>query len=120
MHDIMFFEDEENLARLPPDVRITQVQVRPLPDGKRVAVQVTLTPFVEQPSFDVTLLRPDGSVERSVSVVSAMDRTNTLTLHLSRPERASEYTARIDLIHDGAVLQTRQVRFTVPDEATAR
>jgi len=120
MHDIMFFEDEENLARLPPDVRITQVQVRPLPDGKRVAVQVTLTPFVEQPSFDVTLLRPDGNVECSVSVISAMDRTNTLTLHLSRPERTSEYTARVDLIHDGTVLQTRQVRFSVPDEAAAR
>ncbi len=119
MHDIMFFEDEENLARLPPDVRITQVQVRPLPDGKRVVVQVTLTPFIEQPSFDVTLLRPDGNVERSVSVISAMDRTNSLTLHLSRPERASEYIARIDLIHEGAVLQTRQVRFSVPDEATA-
>ena len=119
MHDIMFFEDEENQSRLPPDVRITQVQVRPLPDGKRVAVQVTLTPFIEQPSFDVTLLRSDGSVERSVSVVSAMDRTNTLTLHLSQPEHAREYTARIDLIHDGTLLQTREVRFSVPDEATA-
>ena len=120
MHDIMFFEDEENQSRLPPDVRITQVQVRPLPDRKRVAVQVTLTPFIEQPSFDVTLLRSDGSVERSVSVVSAMDRTNTLTLHLSQPEHAREYTARIDLIHDGTVLQTREVHFSVPDEATAR
>ena len=120
MPDIMFFEDEENKSRLPPDVRITQVLVRPLPDGKRVAVQVTLTPFVEQPSFDVTLLRPDGSVERCVSVISAMDRTNTLTMHLSQPERAPEYTARIDLIHDGTVLQTSTVRFSVPDEATAR
>jgi hypothetical protein len=116
----MFFEDEDEAPRLPHAVEIIEVQVRPLPDGRRVVIQVALTPFVESPSFDVTILQPDGTTERTLSVVSTMDRMNTLTMHLSQPERASEYTARIDLIHDGTVLQTRQVRFSVPDEATAR
>jgi hypothetical protein len=115
----MFFEDEEETPRLPQAVEILEVQAHPLPDGRRIVVQVTLTPFAEYPSFDVTLLRPDGTQERSLSVVGAMERTTALTLHLSRPDPAPEYIARVELVHDGQVLQTRQVSFTVPARSTA-
>jgi hypothetical protein len=112
--EIMFFEDEQETLRLPHQVEIMDVYVRPLPDGRRVAVQVTLTPFVESPSFDVTILRADGAVDRTLSVIGTLDRTSLLTMHLSQPARADEYTARVDLHHGGVVLQTRDVRFTVP------
>ena len=117
--DIMFFEDEDEAPRLPHEVEITKVQARPLPDGRRVVIQVALTPFIEYPSFDVTLLRPDGATERTLSVVSTMDRVNTLTMHLRRPERLVEYVARVELVHAGAVLQTREVRFSMPAVAEA-
>jgi hypothetical protein len=113
--DIMFFEDEEETLRLPHQVEITDVYVRPLPDGRRILVQITLTPFIEPPNLDVTILRPDGIVERTLSVIGTPDRTSTVTMHLSRPERADEYTARVDLLHDGVMLQTREVRFAVPN-----
>ena len=113
----MFFEDEDEAPRLPHEVEITEVQVRPLPDGRRVVIQVALTPFIEYPSFDVTILRPDGARERSLSVVSTMDRMNTLTMHLSRSDRLPEYFVRVELIHDGTVLQTRDVRFSLPADA---
>lgn len=114
MPDIMFFEDDQEAPRPPEQVEIVEVQARPLPDGRRVIVQVTLTPFTDYPSFDVTLLRPDGTRERSLSVVSAMERTTALTMHLSKPDSASEYIARVELVHEGNVLQARQVRFSVP------
>ena len=114
MPDIMFFEDEDEAPRLPQEVEIIEVQVRPLPDGRRVVIQVALTPFVESPSFDVTILRPDGATERTLSVVSTMDRVNTLTMHLSRPDRVPEYIAHVELVHAGVVLQTRDVRFSMP------
>jgi hypothetical protein len=117
--DILFFEQEDEAPRLPHEVEITEVQVRPLPDGRRVVIQVALTPFIESPSFDVTLLRPDGTAERTLSVVSTMDRMNTLTMHLTRPERLPEYVARVELVHAGAVLQTREVRFSMPAQAQA-
>jgi hypothetical protein len=115
----MFFEDEDEAPRLPQEVEIIEVQVRPLPDGRRVVIQVALTPFVESPSFDVTILRPDGTTERTLSVVSTMDRVNTLTMHLSRPDRVPEYIAHVELVHGGMVLQTRDVRFSIPAEAQA-
>jgi hypothetical protein len=113
----MFFEDEDEAPRLPHEVEITEVQVRPLPDGRRVVIQVALTPFIQYPSFDVTILRPDGATERTLSVVSTMDRMNTLTMHLSRPDRLPEYVARVELVHAGTVLQTREVHFSMPAEA---
>ena len=116
---ILFFEDEHEAPRLPHEVEITEVQVRPLPDGRRVVIQVALTPFIESPSFDVTILRPDGTAERTLSVISTMDRMNTLTMHLTRPERLPEYVARVELVHAGAVLQTREVRFSMPAQAQA-
>ena len=119
MPDILFFEDEDEIPRPPDQVEIVEVQVHALPDGRRVVVQVTLTPFVEYPSFDVTLLRADGTEERTLSVVSTMERTTALTLHLSRPDRSPEYTARVELVHEGAVLQTYEVRFTFPDDSQA-
>ena len=114
MPDLLFFLDQEEAPRQPDQVKITEVQVHPLPDGRRIAVQVTLTPFVESPAFDVTILRPDGAVERTLSVVSAIDRTSTLTVHLSRPDHAPEYIARVELFHQGAVLQTHDVHFSTP------
>ena len=114
MPDITFFQDQDETPRLPDQVEIVEIQARPLPDGRRVVVQVTLTPFIEPPSFDVTLLRPDGTPEHTLSVVHAMERTTVLTLHLRRPDPAPEYIARVELVHEGRLLQTRQVRFTVP------
>ena len=115
--DILFFEQEDQAPRLPREVEITEVQARPLPDGRRVVIQVALTPFIESPSFDVTILRPDGTAERTLSVVSTMDRMNTLTMHLTRPERLPEYVARVELVYAGMVLQTREVRFSMPAQA---
>ncbi len=117
MPELMFFPDEDDAPRLPDQVEIADVQVHPLPDGRRIVVQVTLTPFVENPSFDVTVLRPDGRVERSLSVVGATERASSLTMHLSGAPVEDEYIARVELIHDGAVLRTHDVRFRVPKPA---
>ena len=117
MPELMFFEDEKETLRPPRQVEITEAHVRPLPDGRRIVVQVTLTPFVEPPSFDVTILRLNGAVERTLSVIGAVDRTSTLTMHLNQLDRADEYIARVELLHRGAVLQAREVRFAISGKA---
>jgi hypothetical protein len=117
--DIFFFQDEDEAPRPPERVEIVEMQVHPLPDGRRVVVQVTLTPFIEYPSFDLTLLRPDGTEERSLSVVSTMERTTALTMHMARPDPTLAYTARVALTHEGRVLQTREASFAVPAPANS-
>ncbi len=111
---MMFFADESEVPLPPREVRITEVEARPAPDGRRVALLITLTPFLEYPNLEIVLFRPDGEEERSLTVVGTMDRHLALTMHVKQP-MPGQYHARIDLIHEGEVLQTQQVTFSLPE-----
>src|SRR5512139_3385039 len=111
---LMFFADEAEVPLPPREVRIVEAAARPSPDGYRVALSLTLTPFLEYPNLEVTLYRPDGLEERSLSIVGAMDRQLALTLHVKQPVPHGEYRVQVDLIHEGEVLQTQNVTFRMP------
>lgn len=111
---MMFFADEDEVPLPPREVRITEAKVQPLPDGRRVLLAITLTPFLEYPDLEVVVYRPDGQEERSMSIVGTMDRHLQLTLHVARPESSGDYRAQIDLIHEGEVLQTESLKFSIP------
>jgi hypothetical protein len=110
----MFFADEAEVPLPPREVRIVEATATPAPDGRRIALNVTLTPFLEYPNLEVILFRPDGEEERSTSIIGAMDRHLALTLHIGQPIAGGTYRAQIDLIHEQAVLQSRSIFFTLP------
>ena len=110
---LMFFAEEAEIPLPPREVRITEVAVQPAPDGRRAALSITLTPFLEYPSLEVTVFRPDGAEDRSLSVIGALERHFTLTLHL-RQSMPGEYRVQVDLIHESEVLQTQAVAFSLP------
>ena len=110
----MFFADEGEVPLPPREVRITETKVTPLPDGRRVVLNITLTPFLEYPNLEVVLYRPDGQVERSTSIIGTMERQLQLTLHVARPESNGAYRVQIDLIHEGEILQTESLNFSMP------
>ena len=109
----MFFADEDEVPLPPRAVRILEAAAEPLPDRRRVALKVMLTPFLEYPNLEIVLFRPDGQEERTLSIIGTMDRQLNLTMHVARPV-AGEYRARIDLIYEGEVLQTETVKFVMP------
>jgi hypothetical protein len=109
----MFFADEDEVPLPPREVRIIETAAELLPDRRRVALSVTLTPFLEYPNLEIVLFRPDGQEERTLSIIGTMDRHLNLTMHVARPV-AGEYRTRIDLIYEGDVLQTETVKFVMP------
>lgn len=109
---IHLFDNSDETPRPLEEVRITEVQVEVLSDGRRVLVSVHLTPFFEKPSFDVTLLRDDVEA-RSLSVVGAMDTHTQLTMHLPAGDASGTYVARVDLLGEDAVRQSERVTFEV-------
>jgi hypothetical protein len=114
---MMFFADEAEVPLPPREVRITEAVAQPSADGRRVALSLTLTPFLEYPNLEITLYRPDGEEERSVTIIGAMERRLALTLHVKQPLSGEEYRLQIDLVHDGAVLQSQSINFRMPDGA---
>ncbi|CAG0935867.1 hypothetical protein TFLX_04718 [Thermoflexales bacterium] len=111
---LMFFADEAEVPLPPREVRITEAVVHPASDGRRVMLQITLTPFLEYPNLEVVLSRPDGEEERSLSIIGTMDRHVAVTLHIKQP-MPGDYRTQIDLLHEGDVLQTQHVTFSLPE-----
>jgi hypothetical protein len=111
----MFFADVAEVPLPPREVRIIGAVARPAPDGYRVALSLTLTPFLEYPNLEVVLYRPDGTEERSLSIIGTMERQLLVTLHVKQPQPGGTYRIHIDLIYDGEVLQTQDVAFSMPE-----
>ncbi len=111
---LMFFSDEAEVPLPPREVRIIEAAARPAPDGYRVALSLTLTPFLEYPNLEVVLYRPDGEEERSLSIVGTMERQLLVTLHVKQPVPGA-YRVHIDLMYEGEVLQTQDIAFSMPE-----
>ena len=107
---MMFFADEAEVPLPPREVRITEVQVRPASDGRRVALLITLTPFLEYPNLEVVLYRPDGEEERSLTVIGTMDRHLALTLHVKQLPTLQGHRYTLTL-YDEKVLSKEWERF---------
>lgn len=95
-----FLPDNPNL-RPREEVRIEQLAALPTPDGQRVRVQIQVTPFREQPNFEIALY---DSAQRRVggtTVIAAMNFRMEFIVHLrgvAHPH--GDYVLRADLYYD--------------------
>lgn len=100
--------DPELAPRPRGEVRIREMQVTPYPDGKRLRVQIVLTPFMpsDRPSLEIAVRRPDGLPVASVSVIESMHHHLNLTVHLREQHLPpGEYTVQADLYYEPEQVQ---------------
>jgi hypothetical protein len=95
------------------DVLILKLRAIPLPDMKRVTVEMELSPFVEHPNLDISILSPEGEVVANMFVVEARDQVMALTLHLRQPEPEALYTARLAVLREEEILNQHEVTFNL-------
>ena len=89
-----FFPDlvEVNDNRMPPEeVRIEKLTCEPYSDGKRVRVNLDITPFKVRPHADIVLLNPQGSAAATISIIEPMSWKLEFTLHLREARQDGEY-----------------------------
>lgn len=105
-------EDQDALP--PAEVRFLDVHVEPWPDGKRVRVHVSLTPFQARPNLLIAITTPTGEEVCSASIIESMEDRFVFTLHL-RGEPVDEYTLNAQILYDeiGTVDQ-RSLTFAAP------
>jgi hypothetical protein len=92
-------------------ISIRKLRAIPLPDMKRVTVEMELSPFAEHPNLNISILSPEGEVIANMFVVEARDQVMALTLHLRQPEPAALYTARLKVLKGEETLDQREVTF---------
>jgi hypothetical protein len=113
-----FFLPEDNLTRaLPEETRITALSAQPYPDGRRVRVNLEVTPFQKRPHIEVVLENSNGDEVASTSLVEPLSWKLEFTMHL-RGELNNPYTVHARLYYpDGPAAEPRTFSFnvTAPD-----
>jgi hypothetical protein len=89
--DIQFIDEPGQGPRGRDEVRIKQIGLYVYEDLRRVAFGLELTPFLERPSIQVTIVNGAGEPAGSLSVIETMTPNFSLTLHLRDGELIDPY-----------------------------
>ena len=79
--DFFFSEDKLNRA-VPEETRISSLSAQPYPDGKRLRVNIEVTPFQKRPYIEVILNDSNGVEVASTSIVEPLSWKLEFTLHI--------------------------------------
>jgi len=94
-----FFFPEDNLQRMvPEETSITALSAEPYPDGRRLHVNIAVTPFQKRPYIEVILNNGDGDEIASASIVEPLTWKLEFTMHL-RGEIHNPYTLHARLYY---------------------
>jgi len=79
--DFFFPEDKLNRA-VPEETKISSLSAQPYPDGKRLRVNIEVTPFQKRPYIEVILNDSNGVEVASTSIVEPLSWKLEFTLHI--------------------------------------
>ncbi len=116
MEEIEFVEPDE-VPQPPAEVKIESLLARVYPDGRRVRVDVKLTPFMERPNLEFRVTNAQGYEVASLSVIESMDYKFEMTVHLRGPQPSGPHTLRGELFYGddpAAPRRTLETVFDVP------
>jgi hypothetical protein len=111
-----FFFPEDNLQRTSPeDTKILSLTAEPYEDGRRVRVNIEMSPFAERPHLDVTLTDTKGDEISTASFVEPMAWKLEFTLHLRTEPADGPLDLQARLYYpEGPQSKPVAVRFSLP------
>ncbi len=95
----IFFQDPNEIPVPPADVRIRDLQVKPLSDGRRVRVYLELDPFQKRPSAELVVRNASGTPVAAASIVESMTRKIEITLHLRNVNEPGIFTMETQIYY---------------------
>jgi hypothetical protein len=87
------FSDLSEVPVPPREVRIRQFDVEPYPDGRRLRLNLDLTPFLKSPSSEITVTDVLGNQLAVANLIEIIDPKVQLTMHLRTPDPQGPFTA---------------------------
>lgn len=107
-----FFLSKDGLTRATPEeTKITMLTAKPRPDGRRVLVNIAITPFQKRPSLQVTLQNANGEEVASTSILDTMGFKLQFTMHI-QGEIQNPYTLIAKLYYlDGPSAEPQTISF---------
>jgi hypothetical protein len=116
--ELSFFDSNE--APVPPeDVRVRSLNVEPYPDGKRLALDLDVTPFQEAPDLAIRIQDRHDNLIASTDVIEASDPKMRLTIHIRGPAPQGPLAAVVEVHYqDQGQVDSKQVGFEFPNESS--
>jgi hypothetical protein len=103
---------------LPPEeVRFTELRVEPWPDGRRVRVHLTLTPFQQNPNLDVILSDASGEEAGRVDIIETAEYRIVFTMHIRSAQASGPFSLKANISYpEIGVVATQTTSFEIlPD-----
>ncbi|MBP8163987.1 MAG: hypothetical protein KAX86_01000 [Anaerolineales bacterium] len=115
-----FFLPEDNLARaVPEETKINALSAKPYPDGRRLRVNMEVTPFQKRPYIEVILTNADGDEVASTNIVEPLSWKLEFTMHI-RGDLSNPYTLNARLYYpDGPSTEPFIYSFDVESDPAA-
>ena len=95
----IFFSDPEDAPVPPDEVRIRRLEARAWPDGERIAVQFSITPFQVKPNLELEIRNPVNELAAELSVVEVIQNEMDFTLHLRGEILPGDYSVRMKVLY---------------------
>jgi len=114
--EFFFSEDnlDNNVRATPEETKIASLSAQPYPDGRRVRVNLEVTPFQTRPHVEVILVDANGDEVASTSLVEPMSWKLEFTMHV-RGGIQNPYTLHARLYYpDGPAAEPVSCAFEIP------
>jgi len=114
-----FFFPEDNLTRaVPEETKISALSAQPYSDGRRLRVNMEVTPFQKRPYIEIILTDSNGDEVASTSIVEPMSWKLEFTMHI-RGELKNPYKLNARLYYpDGPSQEPIDYSFDVEPPAS--
>ncbi len=107
-----FTPPEEALP--PAEVRLTELRVEPWPDGRRVRVHLTLTPFLKYPSLEAVIHQSADRPVAGASIIETIEDRIVFTMHLRSTTAGEPYRLTVTVHYpEIGVVDERSLSFEV-------
>ena len=111
-----FFFPEDNLQRTSPEeTRILSLTAEPYEDGRRMRVNIEMSPFEKRPHLEITLTDTENTEISTASFVEPMAWKLEFTLHLRKEPADGPLDLEARLYYpDGPEAEPVRVRVKLP------
>jgi hypothetical protein len=119
--DLILQNNDDLLPR--DEVRVENVKAAPYPDGRRVHVEITVTPFRERPNLEIAILNAESRIVSNASAIAIMNFRVALTMHLRGvTDSAGDYSVRVQLYYEDVTTpqDTHTAALSIPHEPPDR